>query len=288
MFSERTVSVGDASIHLADGPDGGEPLLFLHGVGRCWQDFVSLAGALASRWHVHAIDFRGHGRSARTPGKYLLVDYARDAVAVVTQTIERPTMLYGHSLGAMAAVAVAAERPELVRGVVLEDPPFDTMSQGIEKTPFFVLFKALRSLSSSPLSVTELARALADVQINPPDRPQPVRLGQARDAASLRFMAACLKRVDPELWAPILDGRWLQGYDTPELLRKIRCPTLLLQGNVAEGGALGEAAAAEVERLIPDCTRIQITRAGHLIHNLQHETTLRLVAPFLESIALDR
>ena len=100
-------------------------------------------------------------------------------------------------------------------------------------------------------------------------------------------MATCLKRVDPELWDPILDGRWLEGYDEAGLLRKIRCPTLLLQGNIAEGGALGEAAAKEVEQLIRDCLRIRVARAGHLIHSLHHETTLRLAGAFLDSIAMD-
>jgi pimeloyl-ACP methyl ester carboxylesterase len=285
MFSEQLIEGGDAPLNLARA-DAGAPVLFLHGVGRCWQDFTALAGALACRWQINALDFRGHGGSARTPGKYLVRDYVRDVVAVVKHAIKRPTILYGHSLGAMAAAGAAAEIPELVRGLVLEDPPLDTMSQGIEKTSFFVLFQALRTLSGSSMEVSELSRELAEVRINAPDRPQPVRLGQARDAASLRFMAACLKRVDPTLWDPILDGRWLEGYDIAGVLQAIRCPTLLLQGNVAEGGALGDAAAAEVERLVSDCIRIQVTRAGHLIHNLQHETTLRLVAPFLESIAI--
>lgn len=287
MFSERQVKGGDGAINLASGPDAGEPLLFLHGVGRSWQDFSTLAGALAGRWHVYAFDFRGHGRSERTSGRYVVRDYVRDALAVIEHTIRRPMVLYGHSLGAMVAAATAAELPELVRGVVLEDPPFDTMSRGIEKSPFYVLFQSLRTLSGSRQSVSDLARTLADVRINAPDRPQAVRLGDARDAASLRYMAACLKRVDPELWEPILDGRWLEGYDEAGLLPKIRCPVLLLQGNVAEGGALGEAAAERVERLIPDCLRIRVARAGHLIHSLLHETTLRLTGAFLESIAMD-
>jgi len=42
-----------------------------------------------------------------------------------------------------------------------------------------------------------------------------------------------------------------------------------------------------IERLIPDCIREHWQDAGHLIHNLLPERTLRVVAEFLESIALD-
>src|SRR5262249_38326136 len=80
MLSEKQVTGGDGAINLARGPVNGSPLLFLHGVGRAWQDISQMLGALAWRWHVCALDFRGHGRSARTPGKYLVRDYVRDAV----------------------------------------------------------------------------------------------------------------------------------------------------------------------------------------------------------------
>jgi pimeloyl-ACP methyl ester carboxylesterase len=287
MFSERQVDTVDGKVNLACGPASGEPLLFLHGVGRCWQDFGPLAAALGWRWQVFALDFRGHGASEPTSGKYLVRDYQRDVVTAVREAIGRPVVLYGHSLGAMVAAAVAAELPDEVRGAVLEDPPFETMGPLIKGTSYHSMFTAMRAISGPGRPVTELAQLLGNIRINAPERAQPVRLSDARDATSLRFMAASLRHVDPELWDPIIDGRWLVGYDKPATLRKIRCPVLLLQGNVTEGGTMSEAAAAEVESLIADCTRIRVARAGHLIHNMQHETTLRLTSAFLESVALE-
>jgi pimeloyl-ACP methyl ester carboxylesterase len=287
MFQERQVAGGDGTINWMSGPQVGTPIVFLHGVGRCWQDFDALVPPLAWRWRIHGIDFRGHGLSARTPGKYLVRDYVRDAVALLTQHIDQPLILYGHSLGAMVAAATAAELPHLVHGLVLEDPPFDTLGPNIQKTQFYSLFEIMRSASGSHLPVDDLASQLAESRIAVPGSDETVRLGDVRDPTALRFGAACLKRVDPELWEPLVAGRWLEGYDKVSVLKAIRCPTLLLQGDTALGGMLPEAGGAEIETLIPRCLRIRVPGVGHLIHSLQTETTLRFLGGFLESIALD-
>ena len=286
MFTETKVAGGEAGINLASGPAGGTPIVFLHGVGRAWQDFSSLGTALSERWHVHAIDFRGHGRSDRTPGRYLVTDYVRDVVTLVRDSICKPVILYGHSLGAMVAAGAAADLGSLVRGVVLEDPPFDTLGRKIRSTQFHGLFVGMRTLTGSQESIATVARQLGDLQLNPPDRPVPIRLGELREPTSLRFMAACLKLLDPEVWDPILAGHWLDGYEVPQVLAKISCPVLLLHGNVGEGGMLDDQAAAEVQRRLADCTRVRVPRAGHLIHQLESEMTLRLTGEFLESLAL--
>src|SRR5437870_483220 len=97
MLTEHTLTIGDASLHYARGPSAGPPLLFLHGVFRSWQDFVPLIPALAARWAVHALDFRGHGRSSRRPGAYRVVDYSEDAVAFLKHNCDEPAVVYGHS-----------------------------------------------------------------------------------------------------------------------------------------------------------------------------------------------
>lgn len=209
----------------------------------------------------------------------------RDAVSLVAD-LTAPVVVYGHSLGAMVAAATAAELPQRVRALVLEDPPFETLGEQIRKTQFYSLFTIMRAASSSPLEVDELARALAEERVIPPGRQESVRLGDVRDGTALRFMAGCLKHVDAEVWDPILAGRWLDGYDKPKILAGIHCPTLLLQGDVSLGGMLSDSAAAEIQRSVRHCIRQPVAGVGHLIHSLQAETTLRLVGGFLESLVL--
>ena len=72
--------------HLREGD--GRPLLFLHGVCRGWRDFAPVLPAVLPRWRVLAIDFRGHGKSDRTPHEYHVADYALDALAVLSAHVD--------------------------------------------------------------------------------------------------------------------------------------------------------------------------------------------------------
>lgn len=234
--------------------------------------------SFAQRWQTHSLDFRGHGQSQHSAGEYLVVDYVRDVVTLVEQHTSEPVVLYGHSLGAMVAAAVAAELPDAVRGVVLEDPPFQTMGRDIAKFPFLALFQGMQSVASINGSVDELAAALADVRL------PAGRLGDLRDAVSLRYSARCLQSMDPETLTPVTEGRWLDGYAWDDILQRVQCPALLLQADFAAGGMLPDNDAEQVSRWMHNCMRIRVPEVGHLIHWVKPAETLCWVTQFLESL----
>ena len=284
MLNEQLFHHDGLSLNFATGPRNGPALVFFHGVTRRWQSFVPLIPTLSTRWHIHALDHRGHGGSTRPKFGYLVRDYVRDAVAFVQEQVQGPAVLYGHSLGAMVAAGVAAELPQQVQGVVLEDPPFDTMGPRISQSALLSYFTGVQPFAESTLPVGALARQLAEIPLTTPGKAGSIRLGDTRDMASLRFTARCLKPLDRDVLSPIIAGRWLEGFDWAAALGKINCPALLLQADLSVGGMLTDNDAAEAERLMPDCSRIRLPKVGHLIHWLQTETCLRLVNSFLESL----
>lgn len=286
MLSEQIFHHAGLNLNYASGARNGPALVFFHGVTRHWQSFVPLIPTLAVRWHVHALDHRGHGLSSRKPAGYLVKDYVRDAAAFVAQQVQGPVVLYGHSLGAMVAAGVAAELPQQVRGVVLEDPPFDTMGPHIEQTALLSYFAGVQPFAESTLPVGALARQLAEIPLTTPGKAGSIKLGDTRDMASLRFTARCLKQLDRDVLSPIVAGRWLDGFDWAGTLAQISSPALLLQADVTAGGMLTDTDAAEAERLMSDCCRVRLPKVGHLIHWLQTETCLRLVLSFLESLEI--
>jgi pimeloyl-ACP methyl ester carboxylesterase len=283
MWLEQSFPGPEGTLNAASGHAAGPPLLFLHGVTRRWQDFLTLLPALAGRWHIHALDFRGHGSSARAANRYRVVDYVADAVSLLHNRITEPAVIYGHSLGALVAAAVAAEQPERVRAVVLEDPPAPALIENIRQTPFFNLFAGLHELAGSTQPVSEIARQLADVRLPGADG-HSVRLGKLRDATALRFGARCLRDLDVDVLRPLLDGSWLTGYDWDRLLRGVRCPALLLRADEMCGGMLAVADADAMTERLADVTRVDLPACGHLIHWEQPEKTLRYVVGFLESV----
>jgi pimeloyl-ACP methyl ester carboxylesterase len=98
-------------------------LLAVHGItanGRSWD---TVAAHLPER-RLIAPDLRGRGRSNRLPGPYGLRTHAADLGDVVDADGGGARTVLGHSMGAFAAVALAAARPDLVERLVLVDGGF--------------------------------------------------------------------------------------------------------------------------------------------------------------------
>ena len=286
MIPESTTvtTLDGVQIHLTDlKPGGPDELLMLHGVGRAGRTFSSFATMLPANFRVRAIDFRGHGKSARAGGRYRVVDYVQDAVAAV-DTIGVPLVLYGHSLGSLVAAAVASERPKLVRAVVLEDPPSAGFWDNLSSTNYHPTFVAMRQLAGRKLPVAELARLCGQSELKKYPDGRILRIVDVRDAVSIRFTASCLRDMDPDVMDTILEGRWPEGFDLESVLRAVVCPTLLMRGDVAMGGMLPTVDADWLMSLLADGIRIDFPTAGHLLHwQMRSEAALHTSA-FLESL----
>lgn len=282
MFSERSFACGEFTLHGAVGPQSGPPILFLHGVTRCWQDFLTLMPSVSMRWMPYAVDFRGHGRSDRGK-RYHVVDHIQDMLALLTRHFSEPVVLYGHSLGALAAAGLAATAPDRVRAVILEDPPAEPLLKNIGKTVFRTLFTLFRRFCGDERPLPEMAKDLAGY-LNPLPSNSSSKNAAMRDAVSIRFMAKCMKVCDPEVLTPVIDALWLDGYDVEHIFRNVKCPALLFRGDESLGGMLAKDEGARLARLLPDCTLIEWPGVGHLIHWFQADATAKYLTGFLEAI----
>ncbi len=258
-------------------------MLLLHGVTRCGGDWEPVAGALAGEWRLVALDHRGHGESDRA-GSYLVMDYVEDAVRFLRNEIGVPAVVVGHSLGAMVGAALAAEVPELVRGVILEDPPFHSMGERIEGTAWQAQFKGMQTVAQRDFRSEDFTSLLADLQIPQADGGSK-RLGELRSRASLQWSADCLQRVDPGVFTPLVAGRWLDGYRVADICGRIECPTLLMQADPACGGALCEEDAREAVHALRFGTHERFPGAGHQLHRDETGLFLEKAARFLCRVA---
>lgn len=285
MWRETSVTVGGLRLNSMAGPASGSPLLLLHGVLRRWQTFHPLWPHLASRWQLHGLDFPGHGVSDRLPGDYRVSDYVRVAAEFVSQQFSEPLVIYGHSLGAMVAAAVASQLGERIKAVILEDPPLDTMGSRIRQTALHGYFQSLQRWAGSQAPHDQIARELAEITVTDPTTRVSFRLGDLRDAAQLRFMASCLARLDPKVLDPIVQCRWLEGFDWRQVFRDLACPALLLQADTAVAGMLTDGDAAEVANLARSLTLVKLAGCGHGMHWTRTQDVANLTCAFLESLS---
>jgi pimeloyl-ACP methyl ester carboxylesterase len=102
-----------------DERGSGEPLVLLHGGLADARFFERNIGPLADRFHVLAIDQRGHGHTADVEGPLTFDLMAEDTIAFIETVLGRPAHLLGHSNGAFVALLVALRRADLVRRLVL-------------------------------------------------------------------------------------------------------------------------------------------------------------------------
>jgi pimeloyl-ACP methyl ester carboxylesterase len=224
-------------------PGSGPPIVLLHGLGARWQVFQPLMLRLADGWQLTAPDFRGHGRSGRTPGSYRLAEFRADAVRVITAATEPPLVVYGHSLGGWVGLTVAAEHPELVRALVVADS----------------------AIYPEHLDPDLAVSYLADLPI------------------ALRSLAKSLNQLDPDVMAHFRDGRLTGDYRPDDLLPRVACPTLLLQGDPARDALMSDADVERALALLPDGRHVRFDGLGHGLHVEDTDAVVAAVRPFLDA-----
>jgi pimeloyl-ACP methyl ester carboxylesterase len=283
-FEEKDFQAGVVSIHYAEGPPNGPPLVLLHGLARDWRSFSVLLAELESRFHVFALDLRGHGKSSRVPRGYRIPDYAPDVSAFLKHALPGGAAIFGHSLGAEVGMCVAASEESRVAALILGDPVISPES--FARSMYDPIFLQLHQLMLRRSSQQELARGIGKIEIRIPgfDRalrieelpgnPEPVLMEWARSATL----------SDPEALAMTLDGSSFAGWDPAQILPKISCPTLLLQGNPELDALLTDDDVKLALKLLPNAEHVKFPLLGHALFMQQPKPVLREVSRFLSSL----
>lgn len=101
------------------GPEGAPTLMLLHGLGATGPlNWLRSFSDLAERYHVVAVDHRGHGYGIPTR-RFRLKDCADDVVAVADELGIREFIAVGYSMGGPIAKLCWSRHPGRVRGLVL-------------------------------------------------------------------------------------------------------------------------------------------------------------------------
>lgn len=99
---------------------GSPAVVFLHGTGCDATDWDEVVRHLPSAPHRITVDFRGHGASDVPAGPFTIAELATDVVALLNVLQLPQTILVGHSLGGMVAMAVVAQTRRVAGLVLLE------------------------------------------------------------------------------------------------------------------------------------------------------------------------
>src|SRR5882757_1500066 len=240
-------------------------ILLLHGVMSSRIDFRRNQGDLEDlELSVLAMDLPGHGDRRIVAGSANSLD--RMALDVAGRLDDRIAYLVvGHSLGALVGLCLARLRPDLVSGVVLEDPP-GLASNDPARVAAEVEIATRRARADPDGEVTKLLSGGSTW--TRPAAEDSVHSRQAADASSIaRFLRT-------------------QRWDLPALVAESPVPVGLIAATEPDTALNG----ADRERLLtlipPD--RVRIVNSGHTVHRDRPALWLISVLRFGHSLGLDK
>ncbi|MET9064794.1 alpha/beta fold hydrolase [Streptosporangium sandarakinum] len=266
--------------------DGGEiayrvagegPLVVLApGMGNNKEAYRLLVPLLtAAGYRVAATDLRGHGESTLGWSSYTRTDTAGDLIALI-EHLGGPAVIVGHSFSGGAATIAAVRRPDLVSAVV-EIGPF-TRPQRFDLGGLLRVRRhragMLRLMGAAMFKSPGLWKRYLDVAV-PGVKP-------ADWTDYLASLEADLRR--PGRMAVVSSMGFAAPNDAGEALTELRCPALVVMGDLDPDWADPEAEARAIVAALPEGqgSYVMIEGAGHYPHTQFPEEVAAAMLPFLK------
>ncbi len=234
------------------GPQGGEPLVLIAGLGYDQWMWHKMIPGLAQHFQVIAFDNRGAGQTDKPDGPYTAQMLADDVAGLLDALGLRRAAVMGHSMGGFIAQAFALARPELVSKLILSATNFggpraipvtqealavltDMKSDPIERLRRGILISCAPGFGEAH---PEIVQEWVEYRVKHPILPAPY---QAQMAIGLALMKeeACFEHR----------------------LKQVQCPTLILFGEHDKVVPPGNAELLAGQ--IPNNTIRILRNAGH-------------------------
>ena len=308
-FEEKKLDTDEITINYVEGPENGDPLVLIPAQGADWTNYEKVLPLLSKNYHVFSLDVRGHGKSDWATGDYTFNSIGRDMTAFLEMVVKRPAFISGNSSGGLIALWLAANKPALVMGIILEDPPlFSADWPRIKEDSYVyrvleVTVEMSRELKESR-SIRGLARTFMKIK-------RPVEGGKLRGVprsaayfisfmirASQKFRSGnpslpgrlgkiteVLDTFDADFSQAFLDGRIYEGLDHADALERAECPILLLHANWVRHpeyglvGAMDDDDTARAQKIAPEMQFKRID-SEHVIHSHNPELFVKEVEEF--------
>jgi pimeloyl-ACP methyl ester carboxylesterase len=245
---ERVEDYDVSRMHVVhDGPGQAPTLLLIHGTAGAVAWWNPVVPALADRHHVIRVDLPGHGESppARSYG---VADQAARVAGMLERIGVDSVIVAGHSSGGFVATALAEQRRDLVRAVVLINTgpfpaalrPQPAVVRALLTPPFSRLAWSLRS--------SMIARGLKTAFTRPVDIPDDL-VAAVRDMSYGAFVRA-----------PRQSSSYIAERALPDRLAALDIPVLVIFGT---DDHRWDSDAAHSYEAVPSARLEMLTGIGH-------------------------
>jgi len=246
----------------------GSPIVCVHGLGGSHLNWVPPAPPLAALGSVSAFDLPGFGYSPPSRS-YSMQQHARVTIEYL-EHLDEPALLIGNSMGGLVSILVAAQRPDLLTGLVLlapavaprwGDPRIDPvvsrrlLLQGIPGVGIPMIEKYWRSTTARQ----QIADTLA-VVCHHPERIPAELLTESLEMTEIR------RRQPWAIEAIVRSGRSTgftvaRRQEFRQVVERVTTPTLLIQGEFDR--VIPGSGVERLAELRPDWTHVLMKDVGH-------------------------
>jgi len=288
-YTERFFRSGPLRIHFRDwGNVEAPPLVLVHGLRDHSHSFDDLSRGLMDRFHVLALDLRGHGDSETTP-YYAFGHFVLDLHNMVRALRLTKPVIVGHSMGGEIVCHYAGCFPEVpARLVIIEGlgPPNEDIEGEVRWTidgfaridRAFTGHPGLKDLDAAYHRLRERNPRLNEARA----RELAVLGTRAREDGTLEW------KFDSMLTTMSITGPYNLEYSMA-MWKRIAAPTLIVHGG--ESGEFWRSKRGAVYLEPDDLARrlacfadhrfLEIGGAGHMVHFDRPEELLGAVRDFL-------
>ncbi|MEZ4700951.1 MAG: alpha/beta hydrolase [Rhodothermales bacterium] len=282
----ETLSISGASLHYAER-GAGDPIVFVHGSAGDMRTWGGQLAFFASRYRAIAYSRRYHWPNAPIAegGDYTLRQHIEDLEAVLRALDAAPAHLVGHSYGGVICLMLAARSPDLVRSIVLAEPPVLGMLVGVPPNPIELLRLAIKSPRTAAgifkLGAFGLGPATAASRRG--DMEAVLRLTGTAILGEEAFRA-----LSPERLQQVKDNLIREELLSPgfmprlpvDAVRSVRAPALLV--GASRSPNVFACLLDELSEVLPHTRRASIPFSSHIMHEDNTPAYNQAVLSFLE------
>ena len=276
-YVSRNVVINHLRLHLLEwGDPASPPLLFLHGGNQSAHSWDLVSLSLAHRYHIYALDQRGHGDSEwARDAEYAPEQMARDALALIAQEQIASPIVVGHSMGGMVTMRLTALEPTLPRAVALVDVGPEVSQRGAETIRNFVVRNT---------EFDQLDQFIDRVVAYDPFRSREHIERTARYNLVQRSDGRYVSKSDRLLHDPEFRQRARPDSERRDVAHGFHAfagPTLLIRG---ERSTILEAEAAKrFVAGLPNARLVEVSDCGHNVHSQNTAGFLDALTPWLDA-----
>ncbi len=255
----RWVRIEDRWMNIVElGDPDDPPLIFIHGLSGCWQNWLEQIPHFARDHRVIAVDLPGFGQSEMPTEPISISGYADTIDALMEELQIDAARIVGNSMGGFIGAELAICHPARVERLVLESAAGLSIesirterTQGLRHRAENIVFFNLGWLASRSHQVALRPRLrgalLLLVAAHPARLPGALAVEQVKGSGKPGFSDA-------------LEA--MCRYPLRDRLEKIECPTLIIWGTKDRLVPVKDAAI--FEELIPDSRKVVYSDTGHV------------------------